>query len=400
MQNTFSNTFKCLFYYKLIGVVIMRVLMSYEMFFPYHGGIESHIFYLSKALKEDGFDIELITSRLEDTKSFEKIKHLPVHREDSFGILEKTAKHKATRKFRQFFWAGVLFSKYAKYKDFDLMHAHLEPALMGTSYGKLLHHKPVVWTLHGTYYEVWNELVGPLNGTMYKAQQKLNTLFCPWDSMITADEFTKKLVSKWGVDPDRVTAIPNAIDPSLFKPLKKEKQNKFTVLAPRRLVTKNGVHFLIEAARILKDEPIEFWLVGGGSLEKQYKEQAKGLKNVIFFGDKKNEEMPDFYRKADVVAIPSLAEATSIAGLEALAMGIPLITSDAGGLPEINIEGETGVLFKMRNVKQLADKILYLKDNQQLLSKFGQNGRKRVQKHHTWDVIAKKVEKVYEDTVK
>ena len=376
----------------------MKVLMSYEMFFPYHGGIESHIFYLSKAMKEDGFDVDLITSKLENTKDFEKISHLPVHRVDSFGLLEKTAKHKTTRKFRQFIWSGVLFSKYRlnKFKDYDLMHAHLEPALMGTSYGKIFHHKPVVWTLHGTYYEVWNELVGAFNGSLYKAQQKLNTLLCPWNQMITADEFTKKLVVKWGVDADKVTAIPNAIDPSLFKPLKKEKQEKFVVLAPRRLVKKNGIHFLIEAAKILKEEPIEFWLVGGGPLEKQYKEQAEGLKNVVFFGDKKNEEMPDFYRKADVVAIPSLAEATSIAGLEALAMGIPLITSDAGGLPEINIDGETGLLFKMRDVKELADKILYLKNNQGLLKKFSQNGRKRVEKYHTWDVVAKKVEKVYE----
>jgi hypothetical protein len=54
-------------------------------------------------------------------------------------------------------------------------------------------------------------------GTMYKAQQRLNTLFYPWDHMITADEFTKKLAVKWGVDADRITAIPNAIDPSLFK---------------------------------------------------------------------------------------------------------------------------------------------------------------------------------------
>lgn len=126
--------------------------------------------------------------------------------------------------------------------------------------------------------------------------------------------------------------------------------DRMTILCPRRLTPKNGVHVAVEAMAHLGEAQLVV-VGGGGELEALQKlAQDLGLTGrVIFAGSHPHERMAAYYAAADAVAIPSVPvagveEATSISAIEGMASGRPVVASNIGGLPELITDGETGYL--------------------------------------------------------
>ena len=121
--------------------------------------------------------------------------------------------------------------------------------------------------------------------------------------------------------------------------------------------------------------------------------------SVIFAGSVDNSELPEFYADADLVAIPSLNEATSIAGLEAMASGCAIVASHVGGLPEIVDEGKTGFLVPPSDPEQLAEAMRRLLKAADLRAKFGEEARLRIEREFSWDRIAHETTCVYREAI-
>jgi glycosyltransferase involved in cell wall biosynthesis len=121
------------------------------------------------------------------------------------------------------------------------------------------------------------------------------------------------------------------------------------MVCPRRLVEKNGVEFLVRAMAGLKGKlDARLYIAGDGPLRGRLEEVARQIgvsDRIVFMGSVGNTRMPAVYSSADLVVIPSLVEATSIAALEAMACERVVAASRVGGLPEI-IDEQTGVLFE------------------------------------------------------
>lgn len=164
---------------------------------------------------------------------------------------------------------------------------------------------------------------------------------------------------KYGAKPERTVVLANAVDTDLFRPLPDKakarqkwgvKADEVVVLSLRRLEPKTGVQYLIKMApRIIREAgvPVRFLIVGTGSLETALKEQVRrdGIEaKVAFTGVIDNDLVPELLALADISTLPSLAEATSIAALEAMACGLAVVASNVGGLPEIIQDGSTGRL--------------------------------------------------------
>lgn len=164
---------------------------------------------------------------------------------------------------------------------------------------------------------------------------------------------------KYGARPDRTVVLANAVDTELFKPpadkaAARQKwgiaQDEVVVLSLRRLEPKTGVQYLLQMApRIIRQarSPVRFMIVGTGSLEPSLKAQVRrdGIEDkVTFTGVIANDRVPELLGLADISTLPSLAEATSIAALEAMACGLAVVASKVGGLPEIIEDGRTGRL--------------------------------------------------------
>lgn len=173
------------------------------------------------------------------------------------------------------------------------------------------------------------------------------------------------------------------------------KPNDKVIITVSRLVEKNGIEDLIEAVDKLS---IKLLIIGSGPLEKKLKEQVtrRNLQEkVLFLGSVPYDELPKYYSLADVFVRPSLSEGLGSAFLEAMAAGVPIIGTAIGGIPDFLKDGETGLFCQPKNPQSIAEKIKLLLTDEDLRKKLITNGRKLIEEEYTWNIIASKMEKIF-----
>jgi len=109
--------------------------------------------------------------------------------------------------------------------------------------------------------------------------------------------------------------------------------------------------------------------------------------------------MPAWYAAADVVVLPSLKEATSIAGLEAMACGRPLVGTSVGGIPYLVDDDKTGLLVEPRNPSQLADALVRVLTDDAARREMEIAARKKAVEQFSWARIAGTVQSIYKKTL-
>jgi glycosyltransferase involved in cell wall biosynthesis len=169
------------------------------------------------------------------------------------------------------------------------------------------------------------------------------------------------------------------------------------------LEPKNGVEFFIRSIPIVRERfpNAQFLVAGGGFPEERarFEDMLRAFgqqKGVVFSGNVSNTVMPKFYALATIAVLPSLMEATSIAGLEAMACGLPLIGTTVGGIPEIISDGDSGLLVEPRDERALAGAMLRLLEDQSLRTSLGREARRRVETEFAWSEIARRTCEVYD----
>jgi glycosyltransferase involved in cell wall biosynthesis len=114
-----------------------------------------------------------------------------------------------------------------------------------------------------------------------------------------------------------------------------------------------------------------------------------------FLGSVSNADLPPLYKAAWVSILPSLYEAVSLSGLESLACGVPVVGTRVGGIPEIVLDGITGILVPPRSPEALAAAILDLVGNAERRHAMGEEARRLVVREYTWEIIAKRTLEFY-----
>jgi glycosyltransferase involved in cell wall biosynthesis len=174
-------------------------------------------------------------------------------------------------------------------------------------------------------------------------------------------------------------------------------EQEIVAIVTRRLVDKNGVIYLARATEQLgaTDPGLRFIVIGDGperpAVEKEFGRHCGS--RAIFLGNKTHGEIVDYYSAADFSVLPSLMEATSISGLEAMAAGLPLVGTEVGGIPELIKNGVNGYLCRPADPHDLAAKIHAL-----LAVDFrgmGKKSREMVDGQFDWRQIARKTVDAY-----
>ncbi|MBU0581284.1 MAG: glycosyltransferase family 4 protein, partial [Candidatus Margulisbacteria bacterium] len=199
--------------------------------------------------------------------------------------------------------------------------------------------------------------------------------------VITISNYNKDyMIKNFKINPNNIEVIHCGIELDKFRQIEVKKEDQFTILNVGRLNPIKGQKYLIEACRILKDKRIDFqcWIIGGGkereNLEKQIAHLDLG-NNINLLGPKKNEELIEYYNKADVFVLPSISESMGVVNMEALACGTPVIASDVRGVPELIKDNYNGILIEPENPEEIAKGIMKLKNDPNLLDKFKNNSR-------------------------
>ena len=226
--------------------------------------------------------------------------------------------------------------------------------------------------------------------------------------IVTVSKYSaKKIVQFYNVSDTKIRIVPNGVDPQKFRPIEDREKVKRRigvngrqcVLFVGRLVPRKGLYFLMEAARHIVKECKEtvFVLVGDGPLKNNlisYSKKEGILDNFVFLGDVSDDVLPMLYNCADVFVLPSIQEGQGLALLEAQATAKPVVAFNVGGVREIVLDKETGILVKP-NGYELADAILNLLSNRSSREKMGHSGREFVCKNFSWDVCANRMLRVY-----
>ncbi|MCB0449069.1 N-acetyl-alpha-D-glucosaminyl L-malate synthase BshA [Mariniflexile maritimum] len=150
---------------------------------------------------------------------------------------------------------------------------------------------------------------------------------------------------------------------------------------------------------IQKEMPAKLMLIGEGPEREQieYRCQELGiLDKVIFFG--KSNEIDKILCFSDLFLLPSQTESFGLAALEAMASGVPVISSNTGGIPEVNIHGVSGFLSDVGDIGDMTKNALYILSDPERLATFKANARNTAKKYDLHTIVPQ-YEVIYEDTL-
>lgn len=167
----------------------------------------------------------------------------------------------------------------------------------------------------------------------------------------------------------------------------------------RSLTSKMGIdHLIIAGQEILKTLPnVKFVIVGDGPLRKSLMRmtyQSGMEKKVIFLGQRR--DIAGILSAFDIFVMPSVWETFGIAAAEAMAIGLPVVAYDVGGLKEVVVDGVTGLLVRDRNPAHLTNAIIELVTNSAKRRLLGQNGRRIVGERFGFETTAEQYVSLYE----
>jgi glycosyltransferase involved in cell wall biosynthesis len=198
----------------------------------------------------------------------------------------------------------------------------------------------------------------------------------------------------------KIELIRNGINLEEFRLKKENSKGTTRFIGVGRLIPSKGFQYAIEALAIIKKDiaPFEYYIIGVGEHESELKALAKSKgveKEIIFRGKMPHSEVVKNLARADVFLFPTHhTETCSLAILEAMASGLPIITTNFQANPELVEEGKGGFLAPTENVAALAEKIREMISDKKRMLEFGKFNKEKA-KSFDWEIIAKQLEEVY-----
>ncbi|MDP8218135.1 MAG: glycosyltransferase family 4 protein [Candidatus Theseobacter exili] len=274
-----------------------------------------------------------------------------------------------------FFIISFLFSAYRAARSCDIIHAHW---IFSGFIGLIIRgKKPLVLSIRGS------DLNMIQNHNLLK---KISyTILLKADEIITVSEDLHNKVVNMGIPASKIHTVPNGIDFESFKPRSKDEareklnipMNSRIVLYIGRLIPLKGIEYLIEAIKkIEKKNNLKVYLIGEGNYRHELEDQAKSIQNtIVFCGQQPPSLIPVWLNAADIFVLPSLSEGRPNVVLEALAIGIPVIATKVGGIPELIKDDLNGFLVPAKSSVSLAERLNLLLSDKTVMYKFKKNSR-------------------------
>ncbi len=400
----------------------MKALFYTKEFPPYvYGGAGVHVEYLATELAKL-MDVEVRCFGDQD----ELHTNLSVTGFPSKDVAFENSNEKLKAVFQTL---STCLQMNAKEINADIVHCHTWYAHFAGIVAKLCYGIPLVITTHSL--EPLRPWKREQLGRGYDASSWIEkTALEMADALIAVSKETKEDVLKYfNVDESKVKVIYNGINlqeyivTSETSTLEKYGINKTKpfVLFVGRITRQKGIIHLVNAIKYI-DPDTQIVLCAGApdtpEIGKEMKDSVDEVKktrnNVIWIDemlDKKS--VIQLYSHADVFCCPSIYEPFGIINIEAMACNTAVVASAVGGIKEVVVNGETGILVSLiqqteapfepvnpdKFSKDLANGINSLIKNPELRKKMGVNGRKRVEEHFDWIAIAKQVQELYKSLI-
>ncbi|QZE14253.1 glycosyltransferase family 4 protein [Halosquirtibacter laminarini] len=312
------------------------------------------------------------------------------------GCLEFTGKYGADL-IQEIYRYSLVARAIAQDNDFDIIHAHDWLAYPAGIEAKKASGKPLVIHVHATDFD---RSGGSVNPKVYAIEREGMEAA---DRIITVSNLTRNIViEKYGIDPNKVETVYNAVEPIEKKDLsiKKGVDEKIVTFLGRITMQKGPEYFIEAAYKVLEHtDNVRFVMAGNGDLMNKMVTRAAQLgitDKFHFTGFLKGAEVFDMLRISDVYVMPSVSEPFGISPLEAMQADVPVIISKQSGVAEVL---KHAIKVDFWDVNALADAIHGIISYPSLPSMFKKYGRLEVDGLE-WKKSAEHVKKVYEYTLK
>lgn len=282
-------------------------------------------------------------------------------------------------------------------EDFDVIHAHDWLCYPAGIAAKKSTGKPLVVHMHATEFDRTGENVNQL---VYDIEREGMEMA---DRVITVSNLTRNIViEKYGINPDKVITVYNAVDQNTQKESISHKKNvkEKVVTFLGRITYQKGPEYFIEAAnKILKKDPnVRFVMAGSGDLLNKMVVRVAQLKiadKFHFTGFLKGDDVDNMFAMSDVFVMPSISEPFGIVPLEAMRTSVPVVISKQSGVAEILKHAQKVDFW---DVDAMADSIYGLCHYDALSEMFKNYGKEEVE-NLKWEHAALKIKEVYEPLV-
>jgi len=293
---------------------------------------------------------------------------------------------------------ALIGSSLATRYDFDVIHAHDWLTYSAGIAAKETTGKPLVVHMHATEFDRSGENI---NTDVYAIERRGMEAA---DKVITVSDWTRNIViEKYGINPDKVVTVHNAVEPSdksLDEYERSGLQNKVVTFLGRITYQKGPEYFVEAAYKILQvDSSIHFVMAGTGDLMQKMIKRVAQLKigaNFHFTGFLKGNDVDQMFAMTDVFVMPSISEPFGIVPLEAMRLNVPVVISKQSGVSEV-VEHALKVDFW--DINGLADAIYGLCKYKAVSDVFRKEGKEEVD-NLKWEHAAKKIKNVYEMAIK
>lgn len=375
----------------------MKVLLLTPSYFPIVGGTERLVENLATKLNEIGIRADVMTFNM--TKKYvpswrEEIKELnfKVFRVPAFNAFKNMEHNPLEILFKANVVPKLNFTTILK--DYDILHFHDDVDFTFPLCSWFIK-RPKLFqchTLAGTYSRFRKN---PIHRAILKRTGNY---------YLTVSSFSRELLMALNVSASRIFILPNGVDLKRYD-YGKSAKTKNLVLFAGRIVRPKGLHVLLESLNYLTS-PVSLKIAGPNEDTSYFKDilgsgnlQKRGLHDVEWLGCLDQDKIVDWYQRASIFVNPSIRDDFGIVNLEALACGTPVVASNSGGVMDVVKDGVNGILVPPNNPMKLAIALQRLLENEKLREKYGENGRRLVEAHFSWDMIARKAARIYEKAV-
>jgi glycosyltransferase involved in cell wall biosynthesis len=381
-------------------------------YFPISGGTGAYVYYLSHSLQKLGHNVHVVARDQQDSEK--TINGIQVHYVKGVG-------NALTRYWRFARSASKRIRELNKQNGFDIIHSNLP---LVPSFGVPKDSaKAIVCAVHST----WKgeaivtkrdnpKELNPNEKSMLRFNFVLRSyekkLMKRSDALIAVSKYTvNELTELYGINKNKIYVIYNGVDIERFKPrsnrieLRRElglDPDKKVVLFVGRLYHRKGLETLLKSVPLVLKEFSNVKFVISGTGFKQKEESLRNLAkeldiedHVTFLGYVPDNKLPLLYSASDIFVLPAIYENFPFAILEAQATGLPVISTNVGGISEFLVDNENGFMIEPRDPTQLTQKVLTLLQDPKLAKEMGDRGRKLIEENFDWRLITSQVIALY-----
>ena len=367
----------------------MKICLVSPYDYIHPGGVSEHVRHLADELRERGHDVTVLapSSRVGDDHGIPGYirigRSVPVRGNGSVARLALS--FHLVRRVR-----SIL-----KDEDFDIVHYH-EPLVPGLPITLLRFHRGANV---GTFHAMARRNLG-----YYYARPFLRRYFKRLHACIAVSLPARDFVARYFFGDYRI--VPNGVDTTRFTPEGRtlpwmRTDGTVTLLFVGRLEKRKGLGVLLDAYAALRRERDDCRLVvvGDGPLRNEYQEKVEdlGIPDVHFAGRVSNDDLPAYYRSADVFCSPAVSgESFGIVLLEAMASGLPVLASAIPGFTHVVDSGKDGLLVPPKQPRMWAQAIGVVLNDVGLRRSMGENGIAK-SKRYDWQRVVSSILDVYSE---